>query len=430
MVSRNEAAAIGFRIVQAGAWFLCARLILTLAGGDLYGAFSIILSLVIWLQMFDLGITSFLRTEMPRLRAEGKGNLIQACFRLGLLAIVLTCVAATTLLIAVAWLLPDAGSYALRRLQLDSLVDTPTLALLVAVIGAYALSQIAGNLCQAFLSASDRQYRYYAVASMGCLLQPMAVWLALRSGAGLGGILVAFCAPGVLAAAVAVAREWGGTARGTSGPIPPLVNRTSLSHLFIQLGGALASNLDLLLVSMYFGLTEAATYSVMKLIIQLPISVHAQFNLQSWALYARHIARHDLAAVRSLLWRNIRLTGGVSLLLLAGLGVAGPWFVQFWSSDALALSRGMALLFGVFGGLYMLMNALNVLMYAYGHTRSTFHLAWVAPPMFATLVWLLHGLGPVAVILSNVIVYGAGMAVGIVFAVYKLGRRTASVQHG
>ena len=79
-----------------------------------------------------------------------------------------------------------------------------------------------------------------------------------------------------------------------------------------------------------------------------------------------------------------------------------------------------ALLFALYGSLFMLSNTFMILMYAFNYTRAILPTMYGVLPCLVLLVWLLRGMGPDSVVLSNAITVALGLAVGVTFYLRKV----------
>lgn len=415
--SSNEIGAVLFRVAQAVAWFLSGRIILLHVGREEYGFVSVMMSVAAWLQMFDFGTTSYLRSELPKVLATDGATGAGGYFRRAVVATTLS--AGSILLVCNLGLLlaPAAAGHLIDVLSFDRVVDARLFAISVAGLSCYAFMLICGNLLQAYLAAFHRQYVFFALGILGCVAGPFATEWGVTHHQNLGTLFLLFCLtpliPGFVFFLVTIGRVIRSAPSATA--FRPF-NKTAISFLLIQFGGAITSNLDLVLVSHYFGLGQAAVYSIFKLVIQFPISLHAQFNLQSWPVYSLLSSMpSQYPRVRDLVMRNNRLAIGASVLLTAGLTTLGPWFVHFWSKGELESGHLTAGLFSLYGSVFMISNTFAMLMFSVNYTRGLLPLAWISPPAFVLLVFLMKTLGPDAVILSNAIVCAFGLVVGLSF---------------
>ena len=422
VATRNEISATAFRIAQAAAWFVSGRLILLRLGQEEYGFMSVMFSIAGWLQMFDLGITSYLRTELPKVRALSGADEAARYYKRAVLGTVAT---AGLLLLAGNALLQGFPSFdrsLLGLLSSQAVVSPHEFGLVVAGLSAYSLILLCSNLQQAYLAADGRQYVLFLLGICGCVMQPLAIWWVTGAHWSLPSVFALFC----IAPVVPTLGYFVYTAAASFpsiGPAPQfkLRNGITTSFFLTQIGAAIGGNLDLILVSHFFGLTDAAVYSIFKLLVQFPISVHAQFNMQSWPMYALFsTSQADFARIRHLIARNSRIAIWASLILVIALAGAGPWFVRLWSKGTLTGPLPTALLFALYGSLFMLSNTFMILMYAFNYTRAILPTMYGVLPCLVLLVWLLRGMGPDSVVLSNAITVALGLAVGVTFYLRKV----------
>jgi O-antigen/teichoic acid export membrane protein len=375
------------------------------------------LSATAWLQLFDFGVSGYLRSELPRVLLTSGQEPTREYFKTAVLST--ATYAGCLLLICNAALQITTGptSFLINALSFTSVADQRTFVLVVASLSCYTLMLIFSNMFQAYMAAFQKQYIIYILGIAGNFAQPLATWLVVSHHHGLPVVFSVFCLtpllPGFALFAITMAKLIVATPVSSRFTV---LNKTSLSFLVIQLGSAILGNLDIALVSHFFGLKEAATYSIFKLLVQFPISLHAQFNLQSWPIYSMLSGLpSEYPKIRAIVLRNSRLSLLASLALVVSLTSLGPWLVRVWSAGSLHSEYTTAAIFSLYGSVFMMSNTFNMLMFSVSYTKGLVPLAFLSLPCFAILTWLLRPIGVNAVILSNTIVCCLGLAIGLAF---------------
>lgn len=179
------------------------------------------------------------------------------------------------------------------------------------------------------------------------------------------------------------------------------------SEFFIlQLAALIVFNSDNLVVTHYLGPSEVASYSIAWKLVSYATLAQTLLAPSLWPAYSEAFARNDLAWVRKIFFRTMRITMGTALAATAIFAFSGRWIIAVWASRAAVPSETLLLLMCVWTIISTFMNNTSVVLVAKGETRLQ---AWAsilaAVVNLALSVFWVHRIGSVGVILGTIVSY-------------------------
>lgn len=424
LLTINEAVAVAYRLAQVFGWLITTRLMILGLGANVYGFVSAIVSAAAWFQLSDLGMGNYLRTELPKLYNTTKNlsDLLDVCRKA--ISYVTTIIAITFFLIVFIFLLfQSIPALILKKLSASVFVSQFDFYTILILLCLYVCLTCNTNIFQSYFSAFGKQYKLYFSLIIGYIFQIGFAYCAYKwNYSTIAFVFIFLITPYIPAVLYIFFHSLKRDLVYQNKISLRLINQNNIHFLIIQLGGLVVYNLDLILISYLFTLKDVAVYSLLKMITQFPISLHANFGLQSWSLYVdRFVSERDILGVQSIFLRNLKITILASIIFIFSIYFLGPFMLFFWSEHSLTAEPLMFLLFGIYGTIFMLSNCFTTLMFAFNYTAHLMKLSFFVPLLFLISVYSLKNtFGTSSVILSQVFSLLFGLIVGIYFYSCKL----------
>jgi len=389
-LKKNVFGALAFRASQALAWALFVRFVLLNYGAPAYGLLAVMLSIITWLQLFDLGIISYLRTKIPQMRARNAEErdvislLIDSAIRTSISFSLII-----VLILLISKISPEAFSLLESKINFDKTLTGFSLTSFVYIILFYGQLLIISQFLLTYFSATYDQFKYYIVAILGIVSQLTFSYAAAKHGIDVFYLFSGFLLTSLVPQLSALfwifyrARFPFGHSR--------LEHGTSILYFFCQIGGMLCYNLDVVFVSNLFTLRDAAVYGTLKNITQIIISFHAIIMQQSWPKLSKSFQCGDEKEFLNTINLCERITFILIPIFIACFTVAMPFVVKFWTSNKLGyIPFTLSFGFSVFGSLFILSSLYGTVVMATAHLRVLVWLAWSAAFISTAVIMLTH----------------------------------------
>lgn len=417
---------MSYRIIQAVALLICFRIITLDYGVDTYGFVSLFMTFAAYFIFFDFGVVSYLRSEIPRaytLHGETHANAVA---REGLKGLLIY--AGTSYLIALAlFFLTDLPVRLLQKLiKSPELVSAHEIRNSIVALLIYALMMVMGNLVLAILSARGKQFQYYYLMMIGAIIQVIVVAIAAKWHADVDVLFIILLTSSLLPLTWLIVREIRHVLANYDHKVRiRTLNGTSNSFFIVQIGGLIANNADVLIVAHLFSIREVAIYATMKLIIQLPISLHGNYIMQSWPLFSSMRAENRWSDIRSLLKSRIYLTLSFSMAVATLIVLIIPYLIRVWSNGAMEIGRIVAFSFASLLVFYMYSACYSILIFAFNYLKPLVFLVFLVLPVLygVSAAGERMGFGIESVVIANMVVQTFGLAVGLFFYHWRLGEQ-------
>ncbi|MBI5837561.1 MAG: polysaccharide biosynthesis C-terminal domain-containing protein [Candidatus Eisenbacteria bacterium] len=326
-MASNSLASMAGRVGSMAFWVLATPYILHRLGPERFGLWSLLFVLTTYMVIMDLGVGTALSRFSADSSARGStsdlGRYISSSnsIYLGLSAVFL----------AAASLLADPILLALR---VPVTIPEARTALALGAVTAVVVGF--GSLVAGVMNGLQRQVTVNAISLAALVPGGLGIWLALRQGAGLSGLLAVQAGVAALAGlgtAIFLYRGTPGLRVQGFGWDPGAVRRLLGLGMWIQLAGVatvLQLQLDKFFLTRWAGLPVVGAYElgfrVAGGLFALPILA---FGAVAPAA-ADFAARGDRVRLRDLHVRGVRWVAALALPLLAGTWFGGGWLMRGW----------------------------------------------------------------------------------------------------
>ncbi len=430
-LSKNEFAALLYRVAQAVALLICFRIIMIDYGANSYGLVSLLLSGASYLTFLDFGVVSHMRSELPGAYYLHGARRANAIALQGLKALFFYTLSLYAVIFVVLTVFGQAMRLVRGPLARAPDLSAPTLQAICITVGAYSVLVVLSNLTQAILSARGMQYRLFFLLTAGCALQIAAVATGAYLQLSLSTLFAVLVISGMAVALPMIAGQIREIIRNHD-PQPGFraLNRTSSAFFIIQLQSLTLNPGDTLLAAHFFSLRDVAIYATMKLVIQLPFSLHANYIAQAWPLYSAKRAAADWDGVRAIFRDRLSKTLIVISPICVGIVLFAPPLISLWSKGSLQVPIGVAAALAALLFVYTLNACFGTLIFAFQYIAAV---AWSAPLLvvvyYAVASALSAHLGISAIAIASIVAQGFTLSIGVYFYLFVLGRTPRSDRH-
>jgi O-antigen/teichoic acid export membrane protein len=420
----NEAMAILYRLSQAGSLLICFRLVIVHFGVVSYGIVALMLSCIVYLSLLDFGIISVMRSEIPFAYYQRGMAYANGVARLGLIRLALSLTVFCLFLIAIVIVSDSLLLPLMDFLKLTGKISIWTFRSFLLTVVCYCQLLLLTNFTQASLSALLQQYRVFLLLMVGNIVQITAVALGIFWGLNIATVFALMILSSFLPVLPLVAHRLYKICNvfDVTAILPKHTKNTSTSFFVIQVIGALANNIDTLLVAHFTSFGDVAVYATMKLIVQMLLSLQANYVSQAWPQFSALRAQERWNEISALLMD--RLGKSVLFAIACALGIVAfsPLFFALWSNNSLTISTILCVAFGVQLVICMISVSFMPLLYSFNYVRV---LAFMSP-LGLVIMYVISSqfafMGPVAMVISNIVAQFLGLGVGLYFYFFVYGR--------
>lgn len=350
--------------VTVGTQLLLTPLFFANWGAALYGEWLLLSALPAYLTMADLGIGSAAGNDMVMRAGADDRRGAQAIFR-GAFRVA-AAVGLLTMLIG--------GALALSKLCLD-LPETQRITpesaawVILALAANVALSFPAGVFGAGFRCAGMNATGI-VIANSARLLEGVAFGLLLALGEGPLALCGAMLAVklGLIAFQMLYLRK---VCSWLYQPRVPadrtLVRRLikpSLAFMAMPLAGATSLHGPILVIGAFLGGETVALFSAMRTLSRIPIQLMNIMNSSVWPEMSRAFGAGDVAMLRGLHRKSLRVTAGLATASCLGLGLAGQTITRLWLGAAQPYDTALLGWLLVIAGVNALWNASTIVLVA------------------------------------------------------------------
>lgn len=427
----TTAASFGSRGISFVTSILTVRWTLHYLGTERYGMWVTISSFLLLLNFADLGLGNGLTNVV----AEGAG-------REDRVAIQRAVSSAFWMLIAVASLLLCAGAAAYPFLHAERLLNVhsalavreagPALAMFfVCFVANLPLGAVSGaqmGLQRAYVSSL-----WSMTASAGSLL---ALWIAIKAGVGLPGLILALIGPGLVFSALN-----GVTLFGISHPdLRPTVDAFSsktakrlmqigLMYFILQTSLSVALQTDNIVIAQLLGASSVAAYAVPARMFAIVGGVLSLASTAMWPAYAEAFARSEWAWIRRGFARVLTGTVGIAIAASCALVFVGNRILNLWVGPQLHASSVLLITLALQTVILGYINPISVMLNGVSRFRVQVILSIIMAPLnLGASILFVKLYGIVGAALGTVIATLAVQAIPLTFYVASLLRRGAHAQ--
>jgi O-antigen/teichoic acid export membrane protein len=417
-LSRNEWAAVIYRVVQAATLLASFRIITIEYGTHVYGYVSLFMTFAAYLIFFDFGVVSFMRTEIPHAYALHGDRHANAVAIEGLKGLLIYAGGSYAVVLGVIWSSNHFLGWLQGLIKLSGIISIETIRDSIIVLLVYAAVMVLGNLVLAVLSARGKQYRYFYVMIVGSVFQINFIAISAKLEVPVNAIFATLLLSGVLPLLWLIFIELNRILKNYDPTVKVCTfNGTSTSFFVMQVGGLITNNLDVLIVAHFYSMQAVAVYSTMKIIIQLPISLHGSYMMQTWPIFSLMRAEGRFADIRTLLKTRLRYTLIFSGVIGTILILLAPEAMHLWSSGKLEVSRGEAFIFAALLVLYTYSACYSILIFSFNYIRPLANMVIAVVPVLygVSILGKSLGFGIASVVMANMVVQTFGLIIGVYF---------------
>jgi len=423
MFSRNERSAIAYRVVQGIALIASFRLITIEYGPDAYGYVSLLMTFAAYLIFFDFGVISFMRTEISHSYSKYGEQRANSVALEGLKGIFFYAGSSYIFLLVGIFFFNQPQQLLHQLIQLDDLISIEIIKNSLLALVIYAGVMVIGNLILATLSAKGIQYRYFRVMILGSLLQFITILYAVKQNSEIDTLFTFLLLSGITPLAWFITMQIRSIFKNKGGDVNlKSVNPITNTFFIIQLGGLVVNNVDVLIVAYFYNMSDVAVYSTMKLIIQLPLSLHSGYIMQMWPILSAHRAKGEIEKVRLVFKERLVKTLYYSVLVAVSYIIVVAPAMEIWSDGKLTVNLTTVVLFSILFILYTSSSCYTIYMYSFNYVIPlAVSNIWVLP-----IIWFVPWLGynnnisMDIVIVANIIAQASGLIIGIYFSRNKV----------
>jgi O-antigen/teichoic acid export membrane protein len=352
--------------------FLLVPLTVTYLGPENFGAWSVLLTLLSWMSLADLGIGNTLLNGIVRAKAaedtRSARELVSSAFCL--LSIVAAVV--SIVIVGVALTIGWDGIYNAKSLESGwSLTLSTTIALVSFAIG---LPLSIGQKILAAYQSTDIANIWQAVASIGSLF---GVWLVTLTMGGMPLVVLGYCGMTLLANTAAtlwlfvrhkpeISPRLSAVSRSTA----VALGRTGAAFFVIQVSALILFFLDNFVIAQVMGAESVGPYAVIYRLFTVTSLVPTLMLPALWPAFTDAVARNDYFWVSHTLKRTIAVCVTIALLLCLLLFISIPIVLPYWAPGVAIPSATLMIWMSTWNVLLALMNPTSTLLNASGRIHG------------------------------------------------------------
>jgi O-antigen/teichoic acid export membrane protein len=396
LASRGVAVAVSFISVPLTVRYL---------GAERYGAWVTISTVMAWIAIADLGLSSSLTNAVSEGYAQDRRDLAQ-----GYVA------AAFWSLAGVAAILALVFFSLWHKVPWDRVLNVQTLRARAEATPAVAVafSIFALNFPFSLVARIYGAYQEVAIANSWSAAGNVLGLIALISVTQLNGGLVSLviAVSGAVLLVNVISAIWVfGWSKPWLRPRPDLVTWLALKRLtglggmffVIQIAALVLFQTDNLIIAHYLGAAAVTPYSVTWRLFTYTMIFQLLAGPSYWPAYTEAFTRGDRNWVRRSFRMNLKITIISSLLLGLPLVVFGRWIIEKWAGAVAVPSLGLLVCMGIWSVIYGAMNSQSCLLASSGRIKGqvTYSLVAAAVNLGLSLA-LVQKFGVVGVIIGTV----------------------------
>jgi O-antigen/teichoic acid export membrane protein len=377
-------------------------------GTERYGLWVTISTLLIWLQLADLGLGNGLTNALAEAYGSDRDNFAQQYVATAFWAL---CVVSLLLGVVAVWAVPQLGWATLLQVSSAEASREFTTALVVALI--ITCLSVPLTVVDKIFAAYQEGAIANGWAAVGSIVSLLALLLVIQANGGLAELVWAFS--GSLLLVKALSGIW---LFGRRKPwLAPLLSKFSLGHLrrlmvvgveffIFQIAALVLFQSDNLVIAHFLGPDYVAEYNVVyRLFAQLTM-VQMLVLAPLWPAYGEAATRQDWfwirRAFRQTLIINFLLFGTAILIV----GILGRPLVQIWTAGVIQADSTLILLVAIWSLMVVWGNSFSMLLNGLGIVRpqALLSVLMAAINLALSILWV-QQFGANGVMLATIVAY-------------------------
>jgi O-antigen/teichoic acid export membrane protein len=396
------------RVLSSALTVISLPLAVRYLGAERYGVWATITSMVVWINLLDLGIANTLTNHISRAFALEDRAYAARYFTN---ALALTAGVPAVVGAAFAFVFPRIDWISL--FSVSAYVRASEVRATVAAAAALMLVGLPCNLAAKLLAGYQELHRSNLAIGAGALasVAGLALGIALRVSMPMLFVMSAGCLTFAslltLLVTVTYAKPWllPRPSLLDCGPCKELLSSGSLFFL-IQVAAVVVFSSDNLVVSHYLGAAEVTPYSVTWRLVGLATLLQSLIFPALWPAYAEAYARRDYSWIRRAFSLAMKGTLALNLACVTALVLFGRTVIRLWAGPAAVPASSLLLAMGVWALINGFMSVESCLLAAVNRTREQAVLSIVAAILnIALSIALVRHIGALGVIGGTILSY-------------------------
>lgn len=374
---RQIRGAIVYRAAAAIASYASIPMMVHYLGGEQFGIWSTLLTVMSWIVFFDLGIGNGLRNQVAAALATGNSHKAR-----GFISSAYTLIGFFALAI---WIVVVTVSYFIPWQVVFNTQNTPEALLRQAI--QIASFFIALNFWMGLITALQGAIQQTSLVALGqlianLLLLILIVGLIKTTDASIVG-LAAIHGASLVVASCAMS-FWFYRKRPELRPrielnlqhVKPLVT-VGLEFFVIQLAVLVIFTTDKILISQIFGPAAVMPYEIVFKLFGIILFAHGLISMPLWSAYTDAFHREDFPWIRQMLHRQLLVMCGVLISIAMLMPLSKP-IISAWIGQELQISTELIISMGLFVFVSVWNNVFSMLINGIGKIRLQLYTAVVA----------------------------------------------------
>ena len=365
------------RAVGAAAQILMIRLVINYIGATDYAIFAVLVGLVGWFQLADIGLGVSLQNFISESRAKGLSHA-RVLRSMVTWALVIFCAEEFLLVLMAGWI----GPRLLRQFTVPPSAKYQLFLVSSVLLLCFSLGQIVTRIYYAERRGYVANLSLAGAQVIGCVL----AWISLcmRWAFPLVWAIGAFLLPSAL---VMLGLLLGILARPAPGPPSAgesrhLISRRAIGFAGLSLSTAFVLHIDIVVISQFLDPKDIAGYTLISKIMAFMFVLYSEALLALWPLVTERLAVPDVMGIRR--WIQIYLFSGALLVMVASLAMflMGNRLLEVLAPrSGIQIARPLLALFSVYYLLRVWCDTFAMLL----QSMSKLFYLWVAVPVQGAL---------------------------------------------
>ena len=299
------------RIVAAFVQLLSVRILIDGLGVEQYAIFSVLIGLMGWFMLSDIGIGTSLQNFISERQAEQKnyGDFISAAAICAIGILILTIPLLYILSVMI-------GPILLQTFNIITEHEKITLFFIVGVLG---IITCIGNIVYKIWYAKHKGYLSNILPALASIMSLILVWVASKSNVNTKLLLsiVAYLLPAGLISVISFAYEYMRAKSGFDVHITKKIFSRAYRFWFFSVMASVVLQIDYIIISQYLRPDDIVIYNITTKIYSFIAFIYGAVLLALWPKFTEMIYQSNWVGVIGYLRRNILL--GIIFIILSTL---------------------------------------------------------------------------------------------------------------